>query len=59
MTAKNDITGDSIMSKPSTDKYRDGHAAIFNKAKCERCGKTLFKDHLHTCTPKDVHAIQG
>jgi len=53
MATKNDITGDSIMSKPSTDKYRDGHVAIFNKVKCERCGKTLFGDGIHTCTPKE------
>lgn len=53
MATKNDVTGDSIMS---TDKYRDGHAAIFNKAKCERCGKTLAPAgtyHIHTCTPKE------
>ena len=56
MATKNDITGDSIMSKPSIDKYRDGHAAVFNKAKCERCGKTLAPAgmyHIHTCTPKE------
>lgn len=52
MTAKNDITGDSIMSKVSNDKFRDGYAAIFNRDKCERCGKVLFEDHIHTCTPK-------
>jgi len=53
MATKNDITGDSIMSKVTNDKYRDGHAAIFNKVKCERCGKVLFEDGIHTCTPKE------
>jgi hypothetical protein len=53
MATKNDITGDSIVSKTNTDKYRDGFAAIFNRDKCERCGKTLFEDHLHTCAPKE------
>ena len=54
MTAKNDITGDRIISKASNDKYRDGHAAIFNKPKCERCGKVLKGEgHIHTCTPKE------
>lgn len=31
MTSRNDITGDKIQSKPSTDKYRDGWDAIFGK----------------------------
>ena len=53
MATKNDITGDSIMSKTTTDKYRDGYAAIFNKDKCERCGKPLFEDAVHACTPKN------
>lgn len=30
-TARNDITGDSIQSKPSTDLYRDGWERIFGK----------------------------
>lgn len=53
MAAKNDVTGDSLISKVSNDKYRDGFAAIFNRNKCERCGKTLFEDALHTCTPNE------
>ena len=53
MVTKNDITGDKIQTKEITDKYRDGYAAIFNRDKCERCGKTLFEDHIHTCTPKE------
>lgn len=55
MTAKNDITGDSMISKASNDKYREGYAAIFDRAKCERCGKTLFEDSIHTCTPKEIN----
>lgn len=31
MTAKNDITGDSIASRMPTDAYRDGHDRIFGK----------------------------
>lgn len=31
MVAKNDVTGDSIMSKVSTDKFRTGFDAIFKK----------------------------
>jgi len=53
MTAKNDITGNSIVSKTNSDKYRAGYEVIFNKDKCERCNKTLFEDSIHTCTPKE------
>jgi hypothetical protein len=55
MTAKNDITGDSIVSKTNSDKYRIGYEVIFNKDKCERCGKTLFEDSIYTCTPKEIN----
>ena len=54
MATKNDITGDSIISKTNTDKYRDGFAAIFGRPplkECERCGK--LTDGVHTCAPKE------
>lgn len=25
---------------------------IFGERKCPDCGKQLFTDHIHTCTPK-------
>lgn len=53
MATKNDVTGDDIASKSNNDKYRDGFAVIFHKDRCERCGKILFEDHIHTCTPKE------
>lgn len=31
MTAKNDITGDSIKTKPGNDKYAEGWERIFGK----------------------------
>lgn len=31
MTAKNDITGDTLVSKTSTDAYREGYDRIFGK----------------------------
>ena len=31
MTAKNDITGDKIKSKPTDDKYRENFDKIFGK----------------------------
>lgn len=56
MATKNDVTGDSIISKTNTDKYRDNFETIFNRNTCERCGKTLAPKgtyHIHTCTPKE------
>lgn len=35
-TTKNDITGDVIQSKGTTEKYRDGWERIFGKAARER-----------------------
>ena len=35
MATRNDVTGDSIASKPSTDAYRDGWDRIFGKAEQE------------------------
>lgn len=33
MTTRNNITGDKIKSKPSTDKYRDNYDKIFKSKK--------------------------
>lgn len=33
MATKNDITGDTIITKGTTDKYRDNWDAIFGKPK--------------------------
>lgn len=35
MTAKNDITGDSIRSKTSSDAYRSNYDLIFGKNKSQ------------------------
>jgi hypothetical protein len=35
MTARNDITGDSIATKTSTESYRDGWDRIFGKKKSD------------------------
>jgi len=35
-TAKNDITGDSIATRKSTDAYRDGWDKIFSKKSEEK-----------------------
>lgn len=33
MSSRNDITGDALISKSNTDKYRDGWDMIFGKDK--------------------------
>ena len=33
MATTNDITGDALVSKPATEKYRDSYDLIFNKGK--------------------------
>jgi len=60
--SKNDITGDSIVTRPASDAYRENYSSIWRKRqiveaqqraeKCERCGKVRgFNGDLHTCTP--------
>jgi len=40
MTSYNDITGDPLVSKSSTEKYRSEHERIFgSKSKCTKCDK--------------------
>ena len=58
MTAKNDITGDSIVSKINSDKYRDAFDVIFGIDKCKVCGKVSPLDgdyYVHTCKPKEIN----
>ena len=35
--SKNDITGDDLKSKASTDAYREGHDRIFGRRPCPEC----------------------
>lgn len=52
---KNPVTGDTLVTKPSTEKYDTGWDAIWGKkCECEMCGKKLYTDHIHTCTPKEI-----
>ena len=42
--SRNDVTGDSLVSKSTTDAYRDGHELIWGKKetapfKCVFCGR--------------------
>lgn len=43
MATKNDITGDSIVSKVNTKAYEDNFDKIFKKDLCDICGKDLGK----------------
>lgn len=44
MTATNDITGDSLQSKSTTDAYRDGWDRIFGKKKREAALDALAQE---------------
>lgn len=56
MATKNDITGDPLITKSSTDSYRDGWDRIFGKKKEE---KKEQKKHCGNCDkckcPQDKH----
>jgi hypothetical protein len=41
MAAKNDITGDSIQTKNSSQKYRDNYDLIFKKKPHEQTANTV------------------
>jgi hypothetical protein len=36
VSTKNDVTGDALRSRVTTDKYRDGYDAIFGKTTLDR-----------------------
>jgi len=48
MVAKNDITGDSMQSKNTTDAYRDNYDKIFKKENNTGTDKNEFQDVLST-----------
>ena len=45
MTSSNDITGDKLITKPTTKEYEEGWDRIFKNMKslCGICGKDLSK----------------
>ena len=47
MTAKNDVTGDAIRTKQSSQKYRDNWDAIFGK-KSKQKSKEAKKDERNS-----------
>ena len=44
MTAKNDVTGDLIKTKGSSEQYRDNWEKIFGKKKEEKSEEVLDKE---------------
>ncbi len=48
MVAKNDITGDSIQSKGTTDAYRNNYDRIFKKENNTGTDKNEYQDVLST-----------
>lgn len=46
MTARNDITGDSIASRPSSDAYRDNYDRIFGKKNTAQSGSITLSAEL-------------
>lgn len=45
MSNKNDITGDTIISKISNKNYEDGYDRIFGKSKCLECDGTGYVEY--------------
>ena len=43
MAAVNDVTGDAIKSKSTTDKFRDNFDKIFGAKKCDKCNGNCEK----------------
>lgn len=57
MTARNDITGDTLVTKGTTDSYRDGWDRIFGKKKLNPADSNLPQTDGSTPTLQD--AIKG
>jgi len=51
MASKNDITGDSLVTKNTNDSYRDGWDRIFNKDKTEK--EKENEEQIRDSTEKD------
>ncbi len=59
MTTKNDVTGDSLITKAPTDAYRDNYDAIFNKPKQPHVPETkkLAHDTCFECGASGSHKM--
>lgn len=54
MVSRNDITGDAIQTKGSSEAYANNYDLIFRKVTCPRCGKKVSDQEgmVHSCSPK-------
>lgn len=48
--SKNNITGDSLVSKPNTDNYRDNYDAIFRKGRVTDIVEDFAEYKLGNCS---------
>ena len=49
-TAKNDITGEKIQTRPANDLYRENWDKIFGKKKVSPCQAHSMQDSPSSCT---------
>lgn len=56
MVSRNDITGDAIQTRGTSEAYANNYDLIFRKVTCPRCGKKFSErdNPIHTCTPKEI-----
>jgi len=53
VTARNDITGDALRSKPNSDKYRDNYDRIFKK------NRAAIDDAVVGSSPAEGERVAG
>ena len=55
MVSRNDITGDAIQTRGTSEAYANNYDLIFRKVTCPRCGKKVSTQEgmVHSCSPKE------
>jgi hypothetical protein len=59
MVAKNDITGDSIMTKTVSSSYRDNYDRIFGKKRSPETLQVTDKNAEQTDEQTETPSVQG
>ena len=54
MATTNDVTGDALVSKPATEKYRDNYDLIFDKSNTKKPSKNKTDGTIVPSTKKLV-----
>lgn len=54
MVSRNDITGDAIQTRGTSEAYANNYDLIFRKVTCPSCGKKVSTQEgsVHTCYSK-------